>query len=619
MGAFDDLIPSNTRSKNEEPGGGAFSDLIPKGPKGNLVGGGFETAATVGTGMLASALGGLAGIGAGLSKMAGITDVEPANVVQDIQQRLTYQPRTEMGQKGVQAVGQVATLGGLVPKLGELAGEATLGVTGSPLAATAADVAAQSIPQILGAKGAALAIPKAAQAAGAIAGAAERTVSPLFERFISKAPEAEMPGVGAAEASAQTQRLARMQGLPEPIQPTEGQLSRSFEQQQFERETAKLPGIGEPIRQRNAEQNAQLLKNFDIFSEQAGGTAPDLIAVGKSVDQALSSRMARVKNMIDQKYRIAEEKGAMDQPIDVTPLTQFLSDKAPESINAPILESVGQKLVKFGAAEKGPEGQYIPTGNSLPIKTLEEIRKMINDVGGDTPSNQRMSAQTKGVIDSLTEGQGGELYRDARNEYRKYASEFQNQSAVARMMATKPGTADRAIAYEDVWQKAVPGDYSVQDLRNLRVSLFKEGPKGAQAWKDLGSATIDYLKQQATRTAAMDEAGNPIVGAAGMRNALKSIGRDKLDLLFTKNGASKLYDLSAVIDDLKLAPPGSVNTSNTAATLIGALTEAGLTGAVTGVPVPVGSAIKFAIQGVRNKKLRQRVEQALNPNVKFSE
>ncbi len=275
--------------------------------------------------------------------------------------------------------------------------------------------------------------------------------------------------------------------------------------------------------------------------------------------------------------------------------------------------------MQFGAAERGLEGAYIPTGKPLPIKTLEEIRKMINDVGGDTPNNIRIGSQTKGVIDSLTEGQGGDLYREARAEHAKYAQEFQNQSAISRMLATKPGTRDRAIAYEDMWQKAVPGDYSVQDLRNLRTTLFKSGPEGNQAWKDIGGATIDFLKQQATKNVAMDELGNPIVSAAGMRSALKSIGRDKLDLLFTKRGTERLYDLSQTIDDLKLAPPGSVNTSGTAATLLAALSEAGITAAITGVPIPIASTIKFAISSVRNSKLRKRIQDALNPGLKMPE
>lgn len=322
--------------------------------------------------------------------------------------------------------------------------------------------------------------------------------------------------------------------------------------------------------------------------------------------------------MVEDKYRIAEKQGAMDQPIDVAPLAGWLSEKAPESINAPIVKSVGEKLVQFGAATRGPEGAYLPTGKALPIKTLEEIRKMINDVGGDTPNNMRMGSQTKSVIDSLTEGQGGEAYKAARAEHAKYAKEFQNQSAISRMLATKPGTTDRAIAYEDMWQKAVPGDYSIQDLRNLRTTLFKAGPEGAQAWKDLGGATIDYLKQQATRATAMDEMGNPIVGAAGMRQAMKSIGTDKLELLYGKNGASRLKDLADVIDDIKIAPPGAINWSNTAATILAALADVGISGLI-GVPVPVTSAVKFAINKVKDAKLKARIERALNPTRAVSE
>lgn len=623
MGAFDDLIQgTNSPQAPSQPKktGGAFDDLIAQTKQsestphkfGMAMTGIPETALALGSGMLGSAIGGLGGIGAALSKAAGITDVAPEEVVKSIQQGMTYQPRTELGQQGVKAIGQIATLGGLLPAAAEKIGGAVQDITGSPLLATGAHMATEAIPQLLLTKGAVMAAPAVRAAAETMGTTVKRAISPLFERF-AKQPSPEIPGIGAAEAGAREQRLARMESLPFPPKPTEGTLSRNFEQQQFERETAKLPEQGKELRERDAGNNVSLLKNFDAFREETGGVAPDPIAVGKSVNTALANRMAAVKQKVDAQYRIAEKQGAMDQPIDIAPLTEWLTEKAPESINAPIIKSVGEKLVQFGAAERGPEGAYIATGKALPIKTLEEIRKMINEVGADSPNNIRMGSQTKGVIDSLTEGQGGELYKAARAEHAKYAQEFQNQSAISKLLATKPGTTDRAIAYEDMWKKAVPGDYSIQDLRNLRTTLFKAGPEGGQAWKDLGGATIDYLKQQATKTTAMDELGNPIVGAAGMRKAMQSIGTDKLELLFGRNGASRLKDLADTIDDLKIAPPGAVNWSNTAATIMAALADVGISGLI-GAPLPITSAVKFAMTKVKNAKLRAKIDRALHPS-----
>lgn len=597
-------VLENQEKPQEKPGAASrFGSLMTGIPQ-------LETAAALASGMGASALGGLAGIGAGLSKAAGLTNVDPADVVKDIQQRLTYQPRTELGQQGVQAVGQISTLGGLIPAAAEKVGGLVQDVTGSPLAATAAHVATEALPQILGAKGATLAAPALRSAAGAVGATAERALNPIFEKFVTKQPEA-MPGVGAAESGAMAQRQARMESLPFPPKPMEGQLTRDMAQQQFERETAKSPGQGAAIRNRYAEQNADLLKNFDAFQEETGATAPDLLAVGKSVDTATRNRMLTAKHEVDSKYQIARAQGAMEQPLPVDSLIQYANDNFSSSTNAPVIGVLGKELKRLGAAEIGPEGELIPTGRPLPISSLEDIRQTIGNNIGPGP-NMNFGPQIKNVIDQLTEGQGGPLYQEARSAYAKYAGEFKNQGAIAKILATKPGTADRAIAYEDVWQKAVPGDYSVQDLRNLRTTLFRGGPDGAQAWRDLGGATVDWIKQSATKNVAMDELGNPIVSAAGMRKAMNTIGRDKMELLFGKRNATRMQDLADTIDDLKIAPPGAVNWSNTAATIMAALADVGISG-LTGIPLPISSGIKYAIGKVKDAKLRARVESALNP------
>jgi len=52
-----------------------------------------------GTGMVAPIVGGLAGIGSAIGKAGGLTQSEPGDVVRSVSEALTYQPRTEGGQK----------------------------------------------------------------------------------------------------------------------------------------------------------------------------------------------------------------------------------------------------------------------------------------------------------------------------------------------------------------------------------------------------------------------------------------------------------------------------------------------------------------------------------------
>lgn len=532
-----------------------------------------EAGLTLATGLPAGLAGGVTGLA---KRVSGGSMSEAEAAAGNVTQALTYEPKTGTGQKITEAVGSALSA---VPPV--------LGVAGLPTNAGTRVAATQ----------------------------VKRAVSPLFQRFVKADSEASQTAggsMGAAGTEVQRMRIERAQSLPVPPKLTEADITRDFEAQKFQRETAKLPGVGEPIRQRVAEQNADLLRNFDVYREETGGTAPDLVAVGKNVDTALRNRMMAAKHQIDAKYQIARKQGDMDQPIAVDPLINYYNQNFTSATNAPVIGVLGKELKRLGAAQIGPEGELIPTGKPLPIHAIEEVRKTIGKNIGPGP-NMNFGPPIKSLIDQSTEGQGGKLYQDARRSYQNFAKEFKNQSAVSRLLATKPGTNDRAIAYEDVWQKAVPGEYSIQDFRNLRNSLLRAGPDGQQAFKDIQGATIDWIKSQATKNDQADELGNPIVSAAGMRKALARIGDDKLKLMFTKRGTQRLHDLSAVIDDLKIAPLGSVNTSNTAATILAALMESGADGVLK--KVPLTSTVKFAIRKIKDRKLRQRVNEALNPKL----
>lgn len=567
-----------------------------------------EVAATLATGAGSSVLGGLAGIGATLSKAAGLTNVEPAEVVKDIQQRLTYQPRTELGKQGVQAVGQIATLGGLIPAAAEKVGGAVQDITGSPLAATAAHVATEAIPQILGAKGATLASPAAMRAASAVAGTAERAVSPLFERFITKEPEA-LSGVGAAETPAATMRIEAAKSLPVPIDLRAGQATRDFMQSQFERETAKTQ-LGAPIRESDLSQNAKILQNFDALVDESGGRLVPQSELGKGILEPIVRKAENAKSRINELYDAARRQGDMSAPVDSDMLLNYVNSHAPESINAPIITTVGQKLKQLGAAADGPNGELVPTNKQLSLNEIEEVRKMINRVAEPGTPNALFGKEMKSGIDTLTEGKGGDLYKAARAERMKYAQEFENQGAIANLLRTKPGTSDRAVAYEDIWNKSVIGG-SKDDLSNLLNTLDSAKEMGgALAKQDIQAATIDYLKDAATKNMQIDELGNRVVSPAGLQTAMRAIGNEKLELLFGKQGTEKLRNLQSVIESIKTSPPGTVNASGTTSAFINALDR--VLSALPGGGLVRGS-IGMLRRASQEGSTAKRVQEAVNP------
>lgn len=405
-------------------------------------------------------------------------------------------------------------------------------------------------------------------------------------------------------------RVAEAKALPVPIDLRKGQMSKDFMQNQFERETAKT-AQGAAIRASENEQNLKALQNFDAFIDETGGKIGAPSDLGRSVVDPLVQKAANAKGRIRELYDAARRQGDMSEPVDVQSLLLYVGDHAPEAINAPVIQTVGAKLQKLGAATIDDSGQLVSTGKPLALNDLEEVRKMINRVSKPGSPDEVFGREMKEGIDALTEGKGGDLYKAARAERVKYAKEFENQGAIRDLLKSKPGTTDRAVAYEDVWNKSVLNG-SRDDLLNLRRSLTTGNAKGGeQAWKDIRAATVDYLKQAATQNMQVDELGNRVVSPAGIQKALQSIGDEKLNVLFGTEAANKLRNLQGVIETLKVAPPGSVNTSGTSSAIMNALDR------VLNM-LPVGSnlakgAVQMGKRAIDEGAATAKVEEALKP------
>lgn len=534
------------------------------------------------SGMAAQPVGAVAGVaknvlGGTLGTPQGLQAAERTRA--DVSGAMTYEPRSEAGKAALASVGKAvdaSKIAGLGPS------EAiALGGARAPGAVQAARGGAEAV----------------GEAAGKVEARARGAMQPA-------APE--MPGVGAAKTSAETLRRERASALPVPVTLTKGQATRDFAQQQFERETAKHPDAGKTLRERFAEQNQQILQNFDAWIDQTGAETTSLRATGQVVDDAIVAKSKRAKTEIRTAYDKARISGAMNEPIDVAPIGQYLQAHQAEAINAPVLTSVQQKIA--GLAKNG----------SVSIKDLEEVRKMVGVLGGKDATNAHFASEVKELIDGLTEGKGGEAYKTARRLRLRYGQEFERQGVIDKILSTKPGTSDRAVAHEDMFAHTILKG-SLDDVRAVRKVLQTAGPEGEQAWKELQGATVRHLKDEMTKGVTTDINGNRVVSAAKLDALVTELDKDgKLDFIFGKKGAEQIRDANGIAKDAFTAPPGSVNTSNTASILMGLLDTA--VSGISGVPLPIGSAANFGIKKVKARQLEKRVNAALDdpelPHVK---
>lgn len=538
---------------------------------GDMALGALETPLSVATGLIAAPIGGAAGLVRGITggkygTMRGAEEAE--QFAGDVAGKLTYEPRTQTGQR-------------LVRSLGEAIGES--GIVGVP------------IPEL-----------NALAAAARPTANALRNIAPAPSQlarnaFVRKPAAPEMVGGGAAMVPAESLRLQRAAELPVPPQLTKGQVTRKFEDQRFERETAKMPE-GAPIRERFAQQNEQMLRNFDSFLEATGAEKSGLRQVGETAIGVIEKKRDMIKRNVGAAYERAREAGDMVHPVSYQPLVDYLAknEAAATTGNASMLAAVRSKLSQLDAKGTG----------KISINDMEELRQMAGRLTAPGTPNSAYIGDVKQIIDAATANQGGPLYRQARRMYENYAKEFKNTAIVDKLLRNKPGSRDRAVAYEDVFRTSMLSG-SLDDVRHIRRTLQTEGAEGQQAWKELQGQTIQHIKDQVTQSVQMDVNGNPVISAHKLDRIVKSLDEDgKLDFIFGKKGAEQIRTVNDVAKDIYTSPPGAVNTSNTAGVLVGLLDTA--VSGTAGLPLPIGTALRYGMKQAKSKKLQKQIGESLS-------
>jgi len=422
---------------------------------------------------------------------------------------------------------------------------------------------------------------------------------------------APVGSVGAQALDIATIRDEAARALPVPIRLTEGQATRGFDQQRFERETAKLEDIGEPLRERFADQNAQLIQNFDAFIDETGAELYYSTEVGEAVEKAIRADAAKDMARIRRLYNDARAAGEMGQKVDLSPLTDYLNVNRAERAENSIMTKVQRQLEVLEVSEGSFEDGSLVV-KPMTLNQSEAVRRFINrNVNDADPNDVRIAANLKNLIDGSTEGEGGAKYRAARKARRDYAEKFENVGLINSILSTKRGTQDRIIALEDVARKSILSpSTSRQSTWHLRKILQNAGNEGQQAWRELQGATLRHLQDQMTRNVARNERGDPVVSAAALDREIKALAKNgKLELMFGKKGAQQIETINEVAKVVLTSPPGAVNTSNTATVLAG-LMDIAVSG-TAGIPTPAFTAGKLLMDGLKDKKLRAKVNKAL--------
>lgn len=584
--------------------------------------GGVETAATLGSGIVATPVAGIAGIAQGAANLGGPTktripgqpwrtlpQTSAAERVEQVQRGLTYQPRTEEGQKMAGAVGEglsylsskpgqyvgghaqaLATKMGASPELAGAVGAAAdtateiipqallakgagVGITaakgalrGTPGAAAGAEAGAAA-----GAGGAAGAAPGAAEAATDAAGRAKGYVAGLGLDWdkLSVAFKDKLTGI-AADAQAlgklKPEQVKRQALLAEVgiDTPSKGQVTRDPIQKGLEGDV-KNTAAGRPLLERDYEHNRILQGNVErlrqrVTAENVRGkenVARGDLPVGRSVqDSALRAKAKASEGRVDALYRKAR-KTDPDATASADPFYAMLDQN-------PSIQHLGwvQDFLRKGKVSKSTvaeDGTETLERRPLNVAELQDLRVRANKVIKGAGPDAHYAHDVKAAIDQVMEEaapSAAPAWKEAIGAFKRHKAEFSDQTAVKGLVEDKPHTTDRRVVIEETAKKTVTG--ALEDLQKVKRSLLTgtdaaSRAAGKLAWRDLKGWGLDYIRQRMTR-GPKNELGDPHATWVGIKSALDDIGDANLDELYGPTVRKQLRRYQDAAEELWTEP-----------------------------------------------------------------
>jgi hypothetical protein len=611
---FDTVAQAYQLAKAEETTAVTQQQIAPPPAQpsiGQQIVGAGETALTLGTGAVGGTLGTLAGTLQGLSQQILSGNFGTPEAMRAVEkaaaegaQALTYQPRTQAGQEQVQAVGQV--LANVLPPV--LPAIAAPGAIMQAARTAAPTVGAAG--QITGAAG-----RRAATATGqAIAKPVQAATTAVRETLgMEVAPAPAQAGArvsaGAAATPEALRRTTTAETLPVPVTLTKGAATRDAQQLAFEKEQIKSD-LGGPLRQRAEENNLQALQNFDALVDMTDAQLMDLSSTGGAVVKSLTEGLTAAKNRTRAAYKAAEKAGELENSVTLKTVVDYINENIPEGDLAPILKAAQQKAIAIGAAVPDADGRLV--AQPITLRQAESLRQTFQRAGFEG-ADQFHGGSLKRAFDVETEGLGGDLYKKARQIRLDQARKFENRAIVARLIKNRKGMEDPQVAADQVFRKSILNS-SPEEITFLKRVLLTSGNDGQQAFKELQGATVRHLRDEATKGMGMDSQDRPLISPAKLHQSVQALDANgRLDVILGKKNAQVVRDLDDVVRYVTTVPPGTlVNSSGTAGTLLAAMAEAGATGALTGLPLPVASGIRQIIKMRQEGRTKAKINEALN-------
>lgn len=468
--------------------------------------GALETAATIGSGIVAEPIAGLAGIAQSANPFA-----DPgagAEAVKATQEALTFQPKTEAGQAQIQGLGEAfAPIGEALSSVETALGQATLEATGSPELAAIAHTLPTAVLEALGLG----AIRKGKSIAG-------RAPDQLPADIIEAGESLDIPVLTTDVLPPKSYPGRFFQSISEKLGPLGSGGRRK--QQQAARENA-VAGLAENL-------------NIDLDSDFAA-------QIVDSLNTTSAAKLQEAGRIRGEAVATLDNFGRVPLQNTMQAISNQLNKQ--EALGARANSGVVQKLKDTASALTGGDFTQLKNIRSEVIADLIDIRK-----GDDTARAEPILQAVKSAIDTDMKDFASASDRGAAAKWNQSNRMFANELDKVKRTELKRILQSGQSTPEKVMPLLKGGRPS--ELNRLYGSLDESGRTAAK------SAIIqDALKE--SRFFNVDESPNPNAFASAMnkpnrQQAVKVFfrGADKKEL----DGLTRLLNATRRAQDASVAP-----------------------------------------------------------------
>jgi len=348
---------------------------------------------------------------------------------------------------------------------------------------------------------------------------------------------------------------------------TRGQATRVPQDWQTEQNLRSIQGVGDDLRERFARQGLVMGEAAERIKGGTRAATDRPFQAGEQAIKAVQQKFAETGDEVSALYRAARETVGAQADVPLAPLqgrAMQVLNEFDDVIPAPIKS----RLMDLGIDRMGP----VTPKRAFTVEEAETLDKLINKRWD--ASNRPMTAalsELKGALRDSLDSVGSETgtaaaqaFRAAKGQARERFDEFGQRIARA---ATDDVAPDKFV------RRFVTGG-DVRDIRGLVKTLTTGTPeqlaRGEQALNSIRAATLTEIFEGKGALA------DGMLSGAKLTKALKDIGPERLNAIFTPDQVRSLERLRGVSLDLTNPPPLSdINYSRTASALANLLNSIG--------------------------------------------